>query len=73
MPDYASLQNYNQVPAAPATPWGIQQMSAPLTSYLPAGYAAGPVAPAVAPLQPSAYRAAQAPIMPQPNLGIPKV
>jgi hypothetical protein len=48
-------------------------MSAPLTSYLPAGYSAGPVAPPVMPLQQSAYVAPQAPIMPQPTYGIPKV
>jgi hypothetical protein len=73
MPDYPSLQNYNNVPAAPATPWGLQQMSGPMTSYLPQGYGATPVAPVAPPLQQSAYRAQQAPIMPQPNYGIPKV
>jgi len=53
------------------SPWGLQQMSAPLTSYLPQGY--GGTAPVVPPLQPNAYLAPQAPIMPQPNYGIPRV
>ena len=81
MPDYASLQNYNKVPAAPATPWGLQQPSAPLTSYLPAGYtASGPVAPVTwTGLNPNSIQsldatfAAQSPIMPQPLYGIPKI
>ena len=71
MPDYASLQNYNNVPAAPVTPWGLQQMSGPLTSYLPQGY--GGTTPVVPPLQQTAYKMPQAPIAPQPNYGIPKV
>jgi hypothetical protein len=71
MPDYASLQNYNNVPAAPAVPWGLQQMSGPLTSYLPQGF--GGTTPVVPPLQQTAYKMPQAPIAPQPNYGIPKV
>jgi len=58
MPDFQSLVNYNNVPNAPTTPWGLQQMSAPLTSYLPQGY--------VAPQPPVATMAPQTttPIMP---------